>query len=271
MHTLTVDDRELVVTQMNSILSRLDPDGVHLGATTGTEALRLAGESPLDVAFLDVEMPGDLDGLSLGRRLRARYPRLNIVFITGHQEYAMNAFELDASGYLLKPLIQEAVAHQLSVLRFQIDGQQAGKIRIRCFGPFEAYCGGVPLDFSYSKSKELLACLVDHYGALCSNDTLIGTLWPDEPANQHTKARLRKCVKDLKDVFAAAGAADVIRHQERIGLGLDVSRLDCDYYRYLQGDPMAVHQFSGKYMTQYAFAEETRASLQYEQTSARGE
>ena len=36
MHTLTVDDRELVVTQMNSILSRLDPDGVHLGATTGT-------------------------------------------------------------------------------------------------------------------------------------------------------------------------------------------------------------------------------------------
>ncbi|MBQ2159081.1 MAG: response regulator, partial [Oscillospiraceae bacterium] len=58
MHTLTVDDRELVVTQMNSILSRLDPDGVHLGATTGTEALRLAGESPLDVAFLDVEMPG---------------------------------------------------------------------------------------------------------------------------------------------------------------------------------------------------------------------
>ncbi len=246
MHTLTVDDRELVVTQMNSILSRLDPDGVHLGATTGTEALRLAGESPLDVAFLDVEMPGDLDGLSLGRRLRARYPRLNIVFITGHQEYAMNAFELDASGYL-------------------------GKIRIRCFGPFEAYCGGVPLDFSYSKSKELLACLVDHYGALCSNDTLIGTLWPDEPADQHTKARLRKCVKDLKDVFAAAGAADVIRHQERIGLGLDVSRLDCDYYRYLQGDPMAVHQFSGKYMTQYAFAEETRASLQYEQTSARGE
>jgi len=153
MHTLTVDDRELVVTQMNSILSRLDPDGVHLGATTGTEALRLAGESPLDVAFLDVEMPGDLDGLSLGRRLRARYPRLNIVFITGHQEYAMNAFELDASGYLLKPLTQEAVAHQLSVLRFQIDGQQAGKIRIRCFGPFEAYCGGVPLDFPIPRAR----------------------------------------------------------------------------------------------------------------------
>ena len=271
MYTLIVDDRELIVKLMLNIMGRLDPGGTHLGANNPDDALRLAKASPLDVAFLDVEMPGGMNGLALGKRLKALYPKLNIVIITGHQEYALDAFGLDASGYLLKPLTQDAVAHQLSVLRFQIDGQQAGKIRIRCFGPFEAYCGGVPLDFSYSKSKELLACLVDHYGALCSNDTLIGTLWPDEPADQHTKARLRKCVKDLKDVFAAAGAADVIRHQERIGLGLDVSRLDCDYYRYLQGDPMAVHQFSGKYMTQYAFAEETRASLQYEQTSARGE
>lgn len=270
MYTLTVDDRELVVTQMLGILSKLDPGGTHLGATTGADALRLANESPLDAAFLDVEMPGDMDGLSLGRQLRARYPRLNIVFITGHQEYAMSAFELDASGYLLKPLTQEAVMHQLSVLRFHFDSQRAGRIEIRCFGTFEAFCNGVPLDFSYSKSKELLACLIDQNGALCSNDTLIGHLWPDEPANQYTKARLRKCVKDLKDVFAAAGAADAILHRERVGIGLDVSRLDCDYYRYLQGDPMAVHQFNGKYMTQYAFAEETRASLLREQSERDG-
>lgn len=266
MYTLTVDDRELIVNQMQGILKRLNPDGSHLGATTGADALRLAKEQPLDVAFLDIEMPGDLSGLVLAGQLKARYPKLNIVFITGHQEYAMNAFEMDASGYLLKPLTEQAVAHQLSVLRFKSDGTQpGGKIRIRCFGTFEAYCNGAPLDFSYSKSKELLACLVDHNGALCSNDTLIGNLWPDEPANAYTKARLRKCVKDLKDVFASVGASDVICHQLRIGIGLDVSRLDCDYYRYLQGDPMAVHQFNGAYMSQYDFAEETRAALLYEQ------
>jgi hypothetical protein len=39
--------------------------------------------------------------------------------------------------------------------------------------------------------------------------------------------------------------------------------LDCDYYRYLQGDPTALHQYRGKYMTQYAFAEETRAALEH--------
>ena len=170
MYTITVDDRELIVTQMKGILCRLDPHGTHLGATTGEAALRLAKEQPLDVAFLDVEMPGDMSGLVLARQLKSRYPRLNIVFITGHQEYAAKAFALDASGYLLKPLTLEAVAHQLSVLRFKPDNQKQNvKIRIRCFGMFEAYCNGAPLDFSYSKSKELLACLVDHNGAFVSS------------------------------------------------------------------------------------------------------
>ena len=267
MHTLTVDDRELVVASMLGILRELDPEGSHLGATNSAEALRLSATSPPDVAFLDVEMPGDMDGLTLGQQLKARCPRLNLVFITGHQEYAMDAFSLDASGYLLKPLTREAVAHQLAVLRFRDRAPQSGKICVRCFGSFEASCDGVPLDFSYSKSKELLAVLVDRNGALCSNDTLIGCLWPEEPADQLTKARLRKCVKDLKDGFAALGASDVIRHQERVGLGLDISRLDCDYYRYLQGDPAALRSYRGKYMTQYAFAEETRAELEHRTVS----
>ena len=70
MYTLTVDDRELVVTLMLGILRNLDPKGTHLGATDPREALRLAKDSPLDVAFLDVEMPGEINGLDLGKRLR---------------------------------------------------------------------------------------------------------------------------------------------------------------------------------------------------------
>ena len=107
---------------------------------------------------------------------------------------------------------------------------------------------------------------MDRQGALCSNDTLIGCLWPDEPADQQTKARLRKYVKDLKDAFGAVGAADVIRHQERVGIGLDVSRVDCDYFRYLRGEPAAIRQYHGKYMIQYEFAEETRSALLREWT-----
>ena len=118
-----------------------------------------------------------------------------------------------------------------------------------------------PVDFSYSKSKELLACLVDRHGAICSNDTMIGCLWPEESANKQTKARIRKYVKDLRDTFASIGITDIIRHKDRVGIGLDIARIDCDYYRYLEGDPGAIRAFNGRYMVQYAFADETRAEL----------
>lgn len=262
MYTLTVDDRELVVTLMRNILRTQDPKGTHLGATNVRDALHLARQTPLDVAFLDVEMPGERNGIALGKQLKELYPKLNIIIITGHREYALDAFALDASGYLLKPLTEEAVMHQLSVLRFHREELVSRhSLRVRCFGAFEAYYNGKPLSFSYSKTKELLACLIDRKGTICSNETLIGCLWPDQPADQHTKVRLRKCLKDLKDTFSQAGIADLIQHQGRIGIGLDTSRLECDYYRYLQGDPVAVHQFKGSYMSQYDFAEETRGEL----------
>ena len=261
MYTLTVDDRELTVRLLLSILQKLDSKGTHIGATSPEEAFDQIKGQPIDVAFIDVEMPGEVNGLDLGRKLRQTYPKLNIVIITGHKEYAIEAFELDASGYLLKPITEEAVEHQLSVLRFGKEKKAEEKVSVRCFGTFEVFHNGVPVDFSYSKSKELLACLVDRHGAMCSNDTMIGCLWPDEPANQQTKARIRKYVKDLKDTFASIGIMDIIRHKDRVGVGIDLSKVDCDYYRFLEGDPGAMHAFNGRYMTQYAFAEETRAEL----------
>ena len=90
---------------------------------------------------------------------------------------------------------------------------------------------------------------------------MIGCLWPDEPANQQTKARIRKYVKDLRDTFASVGIEDIIRHKDRVGVGIDISKVDCDYYRFLEGDPGVTHAFNGKYMIQYSFAEETRAEL----------
>ncbi len=261
MYTLTVDDRELTVKLLLSILQKVDPKGTHIGATCPEDALAQIGDVPLDVAFLDVEMPGEINGLDLGRRLRRIFPKLNIVIITGYKEYAIEAFNLDASGYLLKPITEGAVEHQLSVLRFGQEKKIEEKVLIRCFGTFEVFFNGEPVDFSYSKSKELLACLVDRHGAICSNDTMIGCLWPEESSNKQTKARIRKYVKDLRDTFASIGITDIIRHKDRVGVGLDIARMDCDYFRYLEGDPGAIRAFNGRYMVQYAFADETRAEL----------
>lgn len=261
MFTLTVDDRQLIVTMVQTILGRLDPEGTHLGASKAADALRLAEENPVDVAFLDVEMPG-MNGIELAERLQARYPLINIVFITGYQEYMPEAFRLYASDYIMKPVTEEALSSALSHLRNRRTELAGKPLEAHCFGTFEVFCRGKPVSFSRSKTKELLAFLIDQNGAVCSNDRIIGNLWPDEPANASIKSQLRTITADLRITLEGLGAGSVISHKDRAGLGIDPSQIDCDYYRYLDGDPVAIHQFRGEYMEQYAFAEEKRAELQ---------
>lgn len=69
---------------------------------SGEEALRFVDENVVDVAFLDMEMPG-IHGLKLAKRLKASDPNLRIVFVTAYSQYALEAWSVDATGYLLKP------------------------------------------------------------------------------------------------------------------------------------------------------------------------
>ena len=66
----------------------------------------------------------------------------------------------------------------------------------------------------------------------------------------------------MRYIAAVNGVSDDALIRMQGGVSVDINRLDCDYYRFLNGDPLALHAFHGEYMTQYSFAEETRAALQ---------
>ncbi|MDX6739332.1 LytTR family DNA-binding domain-containing protein [Actinocorallia sp. A-T 12471] len=114
MRVLAVDD-ELPALDDLVFLLRSDPRVADVdGARDGAAALRaldraLAAERPYDAVFLDVRMPG-LDGIVLGRLLAqfACPPRL--VYVTAHEEHAVQAFEIQAADYLLKPVRPERLA-----------------------------------------------------------------------------------------------------------------------------------------------------------------
>ena len=262
MYTLTVDDRQLLVTLVQTILKKIDPSGNHMGAVHPQEALEIAQSNPVDVAFLDVEMP-DMNGIELARKLQDRYPLINIVFVTGFGEYMPDAFSVYASDYIMKPVSEESIRRALSHLRYSIGEHhsQKQKLKVQCFGAFDVFVDGKPVKFTRSKTKELLAYLVDRNGAVCTTDMLLGNLWPEDSPTASIKSNLRTITADLRNTLDSLGTGDVLQ-KDRGGLCVDTSLIDCDYYRFLNGDPIAVHQFRGEYMTQYAFAEETAAMLQ---------
>jgi len=119
MRIAVCDDEEKYRVELKSLLDRLgsaydyDIDTF----SNGNWLLRECEKDPYDLVFLDIEMP-EIDGISLARKLRAKHEELNIVFLTGHVEYAIEGYEVNALRYLTKPVrvdkLREVLQHVTS-------------------------------------------------------------------------------------------------------------------------------------------------------------
>lgn len=102
------DDEPGVMLLLCSILSKLEGALVVGTAENTSDTIALIREQSPDLAFLDIELP-DMKGIELAEKLREIKPDIEIVFITAHQEYSLDAFKLYASDYILKPIDEERV------------------------------------------------------------------------------------------------------------------------------------------------------------------
>ncbi len=247
---LAVDDEPFLLEELRDALKQARPDAEILTFARPREALAAAETQAVDAAFLDIEM-GSMTGLELAERLKRLQPDLHIIFVTGHQEYALQAFRVHATGYLLKPICQEDLNRELT---FLYEKRQPGKIRVQTFGGFEIYVNGEPVKFGRSKSKELLAYLIDRRGASVTTGDAYAILFEDMKATASGKGYFRNVIRDMKESLKAVGADHILlRDFNRLAIVPEL--LDCDYYRFLQGDPAAVNQYRGDYLPQYSWAE----------------
>lgn len=117
LRTLIVDDEPLAVERMQVICSKIDDLNVVGTASDGAQALRLIDALAPDLILLDMTMP-EVDGLSVARELAGHEERPAVVFVTAHDNYAVEAFDLDAVDYVLKPVkperLERAIQRALS-------------------------------------------------------------------------------------------------------------------------------------------------------------
>lgn len=258
MKILAADDEILQLSKLVRSLGKVVPFAeiyTFSDSAILMQWIECGGGTDVDVAFLDIGM-GAVSGLRVAGKLQSLHPRINIIFVTGHPEYAVDAFALHASGYISKPATEEKLRTELEHLRYPMPKPPcAKKLRVKCFGYFEATVDGEPLKYKREKSRELLAFLVDHRGAVCTPREICAALWEADKFDY-----LRQLTKDLRQTLRAVGAEDVFvtRFKEYY---IDPSRIECDYYDYLTDEPNAVKAFHGEYMTQYGWAEGTLSAL----------
>ena len=113
---LAVDDEPLALADLARLLRELPDVSAVECAAGGEAALRRAADSPFDAVFLDVRMPG-LDGLELARVLRRFAGAPELVFVSAHDDAAVEAFELHAVDYLRKPVARRRAAEAVSRVR----------------------------------------------------------------------------------------------------------------------------------------------------------
>lgn len=106
---LVVDDEAPALSELGYLLSRDDRIGEVITAASGTQALQVLDSREVDVVFTDISMPG-LDGMALARVMARFTVQPQVVFVTAHDRHAVDAFALDATDYVMKPVRPERLA-----------------------------------------------------------------------------------------------------------------------------------------------------------------
>ena len=247
MKILLVDDENLQLIRLENTVKKIMPDAECFSYTNPKKAYEETENEKLDIAFLDIEMPL-ISGINLAKKLKKNNPLINIIFVTAYNNYALDAYNIHASGYVLKPVNAEKLKKELDALRYEVELKPSKLLQVKCFGNFDVFKDGTPLKFHRQKSKELFAYLVDREGSSANINELNAVLWEEDH-----KSYLRNLIADIQETLKEAGAEDVFikRHNECF---IDPNKIDCDAYEYKKGNPDAIRMYRGEYMIQYSWA-----------------
>jgi two-component system, LytTR family, response regulator LytT len=127
LKVLVVDDEKLAREELCFLLEQIGGCEVAGEAADGVSALRAAGDLRPDLMFLDVQMPG-LTGFEVARRMIEADLRSQLVFVTAFDQYAIEAFSVNAVDYLLKPVDADRLEQTLERVRRRLASEDSAKL-----------------------------------------------------------------------------------------------------------------------------------------------
>lgn len=217
MKAILIDDEPMALEVLANMLSPYKDIDIIGRYTNPFDALEKIEISEPDIVFLDIEM-GVMNGLELADVFMAELSKVEIVFVTAYSQYAVDAFELNAIDYLLKPIQEKRLLKAIERLREKTKANNVekkdtniidNKLKVHSFGGFQVIDSmGNPLKWRTQKSKELFAYLWEKKDGAVSKDLIIEELFPDrdlEKASTLLHTTIYQLRKNLRDLGYANG------------------------------------------------------------------
>lgn len=207
IHTIVVDDEWYSLAEICDLAEKTGVMSVDGRFQNGDDALREAGRIHPQAAFIDIEMP-EMDGLTLAEKLLETNPDMKIIFITGWNQYAVTAFELNALDYIMKPVNKVRFEKMAQRLQNELSIQEpvrTAALIIHCFGKFEVLQNGIPIVWQRAKAEELFALLVLNANTYVHKDIILENLWPHYertkslPILQTSVCKIRNVLSDCRE------------------------------------------------------------------------
>ncbi|RNB89518.1 response regulator [Brevibacillus fluminis] len=233
LRAIIVDDEELSVKRLGKILTESGEIEICQTFLNPLEAYEYVKANPIDVAFLDISMP-EINGIRFSSLLLDSDDSIDVVFVTGYDEYAVQAFELNALDYLLKPVTVHRIAKTLDKLRKKHQKTVAKpSIEVRLFNGLKIYLRDSDTEavkLRSPKTEELFAFLVCK--GTVSREEIIDTLWGDlKPENAWKN--LNSTLYYIRKALSASQLRNCLivgKHDIRI----EENSVYCDLYEFEQ-------------------------------------
>lgn len=229
MQIAAVDDERHVLERFERMVGEFKDIELCGLFETGEELLSYLKAHPLDAVFLDIEMP-QVNGLELSARILDLHEEIHIVFVTAFNQYAVEAFEVEAMDYILKPLTEERLAKSIKrLLKNKKTIKHHEKPFIQCFGDFEVFIGQEAVAWKNSKAKEILAFLVQKGGVPANWEKISDAVWPDYNSEK-AQTNFHATTYLLRKRLAEAGVSQILENG-RGNYKIVTSQVDCDLYQ----------------------------------------
>ena len=261
MKVICVDDEPLAVEYTLSQCALIPGIDESKGFTDAKSALEWLQDNAADLSILDINMP-ETDGIELAARIKQMRPETAILFLTAYREYALDAYAVHPTGYLLKPVSQEKLeAEVLYACGDKLKPNHA-HVQIRTFGNFDVYVDDKPVSFKLAKAKEIVAYLVDKQGSGVTRSEIFAAVWEDRLYDRKMQKQMDTYVRSLRETLQEYDIRQIMEMEKGV-LRVKPDTFSCDAYLFFSGDSDAINAYRGEYMSSYSWANMTEAILSW--------